>query len=497
MTKLGAIYQQANDVKHSKFQYFMIVVISMTFFSHGGVPLLLTFLTTNKDWRCLTDRCNPDIPLCEQDLMDDDWYSPVSKANDRFLKKFGVYCGYEGYFSSIVSGLFAAFMVGIIIGGKLMDKYGRHKVTCIGVYLFCCSVLLHAGSSSDFRVFAGAQISSGFLSGITGAVFIYQNEMTVTSFRNIGIQVHTEAFSLGMLYGASLTYLLDDLTWICVWLMMPAFLFNTLIWLYIPESPFWLQIKGRNSKVVEVLDYVASFNGFAYKPEGVLIENENNSDVGSASVLKLFTFSTRTRRIMLTFMLTWLNAAFCFWSLSFNVGDLIGNIYTNQILISVLDLFNRPINYYLVKVMDRVKFLRICNAGMMISALLCMFPFTDEILPGFNLKKISALGGRFLSDFFFNELFLHTSELLPTEVRAAGLGVCSSAARIGSVAAPFVILANSISPNLIFMVILGLSSVCWVLYGSVPETKGKMLPDTLQDMDDMIRGAKKMDRSEI
>lgn len=459
----------------------------MTFFSHGGVPLLLPFLTSTKSWECQSSKCNPDLPLCGQNLTDEDWVSTVSPANDKFLKQFGISCGYEGYISSIISGLFAGFMIGIVIGGKLMDKFGRHKVTCIGVYLFCGAVLCHAGSTTDFRVFGMAHVLCGFLSGITGAVFVFQTELTVTALRNVGVQVHTETFSLGMLYGAALTYFVEDFTWICVWLMVPALVFNTLILLYIPESPFWLQVKGRDRQVVQSLEYVAKFNGVAFSDKGEVIETEHDPDSGSTSAMELFTYTRFTRRMMLTFLLSWVNAAFCFWSLSFNVGDLIGNIFTNQILISMLDLLNRPINYYGVKVMKRVRFLRACNVGMMISALLCMLPFPQEIIPGFNLQKISALFGRFLSDFYFNTIFLHTSEVIPTEVRAAGLGVCSSVGRIGSIAAPFVILANSVSPNINFSIIFILSAACWVLYGSAPETHGKMLPDTLQDMDDMVR----------
>ena len=116
------------------------------------------------------------------------------------------------------------------------------------------------------------------------------------------------------------------------------------------------------------------------------------------------------------------------------------------------------------------------------------YNYKQEIFPGFNLTKISALAGRMIADLYFTTVYLYTSEVLPTKVRGSGLAICSSTARIGSIIAPFVILANKISPDINFSAILFCSVLCFVLYRWMPETHGKLLPVTLSEMRDLVEG---------
>lgn len=487
MTKLGDAYEKVNNTKYPRFQFFAITVISLTLITNGGTPLFLTFLTSTKGWTCLTDQCNSSLSLCEQNLTDDDWYTPVSNATDRFVKQYHVYCGFDEYFSMVSSGFFVGFMIGILIGGKLMDKFGRHKVIWIGLFTFCFVVIMHAGSKTDIRVFAVAHVLTGLLSGIIGAIYVYQSELTIGRLRNIGAQVHNETYSIGMLYGALLCYYLEDFRLICIALVVPGLLFGLIIAVWLPESPFWLQVNGRDREVRDGLEYVAKFNNVKFLKDERIdpLENKNKKDY---SVFAMFVFSSSTRRTIIIFLFSWLTASYCYWGLSFNVGDLIGNLYVNQVIICTLDLINRPINYYGVRVMNRVTFLRACNVGMAMSAVICMSPYKDEVFPGFNIPKISAIAGRMIADLYFSTVYLYTSEVLPTSVRALGLGICSSTARIGSILAPFVQIANKVSPNINFITILFASFICFICYRWMPETNGKLLPGTLGDMDDLVNG---------
>lgn len=489
MVDFEHVFQKVNNRKHPPFQYFVMIVISMTLVTNGAVPLLLTFLTSTKGWQCLSEKCDPEKGLCEQILNDDDWYSPVSKATDKFLKKFRVYCGYDGYFSAISSGYFGGFMIGILIGGNLMDSFGRHKTIYIGLLFFCVTVLLHA-SGTDFNSFAFAHLLSGLGTGIVGALYVYQTELTIASLRNFGSQVHNLAYSFGMLYGALLCYYIEDFTMICICITIPALIFNLIMWKYIPESLFWLHQQNKKKELNEALEYIAKFNNIKYLAEDERIETIDEEK--SQSVLTLFKYSKSTCQTTCIFLLSWFTASYSYWGLSFNVGELIGNLYINQAIIFMIDLINRPINYYGIKWMNRVSFIRLCNIGMAVSAVVCMVPYQEEIFPGFNLAKISALLGRMISDLYFSAIYLHTSEVLPTVVRGAGLSICSSVARIGSILAPFVLLANRVSPNINFSVIFISSITCYLLYSWVPETRGQLLPGNLIEMEDLIKGKKQL-----
>ena len=50
-----------------------------------------------------------------------------------------------------------------------------------------------------------------------------------------------------------------------------------------------------------------------------------------------------------------------------------------------------------------------------------------------------VLTGKFGFTMAFSVVYIYTAELYPTVLRNIGIGMCSSAARIGSITAPYVI----------------------------------------------------------
>ena len=79
-------------------------------------------------------------------------------------------------------------------------------------------------------------------------------------------------------------------------------------------------------------------------------------------------------------------------------------------------------------------------------------------------------------------IYIYTSELYPTVIRNMGMGACSTAMRIGSMMAPF-ISNTSVTIPWLPTLIFGLSPilaglVCLLL----PETKGRRLPDSIEDI---------------
>ena len=76
--------------------------------------------------------------------------------------------------------------------------------------------------------------------------------------------------------------------------------------------------------------------------------------------------------------------------------------------------------------------------------------------------------------------WLHTSELLPTEIRATGHGLANAAGRIGGITSPFII-SESTSLRTIGIVMFLISSTTAILSRCLPETVGKALGDFSSD----------------
>lgn len=89
---------------------------------------------------------------------------------------------------------------------------------------------------------------------------------------------------------------------------------------------------------------------------------------------------------------------------------------------------------------------------------------------------------------------LYTAELLPTSCRSGVMGLCSSASRVGSIVAPFLLMLGSqmgpvggrsqvFIPFLVFGCLALLSGLFTML---MPETLGADMPETMDDMEQLL-----------
>lgn len=83
----------------------------------------------------------------------------------------------------------------------------------------------------------------------------------------------------------------------------------------------------------------------------------------------------------------------------------------------------------------------------------------------------------------FATVYLYAGELFPTVLRNSGVGLSSTVARIGSMVAPFV---ATLSHNIAWLPPVAFGTVPLIgacLCIILPDTKGKDLPDTLEEVE--------------
>ncbi|KAJ8314977.1 hypothetical protein KUTeg_007127 [Tegillarca granosa] len=98
------------------------------------------------------------------------------------------------------------------------------------------------------------------------------------------------------------------------------------------------------------------------------------------------------------------------------------------------------------------------------------------------LKITLAMIDKFMNAASYGIIYLCAAEIFPTVVRNAGVGVSSMSARIRGMLAPQVLKLNAIWIPLPMIIFGGMSILARVLALLIPETVGKRLPQTIEDI---------------
>ena len=115
MVKLEDIYKELNPVGLA--QILVTLMVGGALFCGALFPLLLTLLTSYTGWECVSTDCNSSLPLCEQNLADNQWVYPPSAAAESFIKYYDLACYPASSISLVNSLYFVGYMFGSSGGG--------------------------------------------------------------------------------------------------------------------------------------------------------------------------------------------------------------------------------------------------------------------------------------------------------------------------------------------------------------------------------------------
>ncbi|KAL4233212.1 hypothetical protein ACF0H5_007896 [Mactra antiquata] len=178
-----------------------------------------------------------------------------------------------------------------------------------------------------------------------------------------------------------------------------------------------------------------------------------------------------------------------YYGVTMNSGNLGGSFYLNFLLMGVAELPGYLVG---IAVLNRIG-RRYANAGsLIVSGIACLATMPTVLLARESQNHLQpltvafALIGKAGASMAFGIVFLFTGELLPTVVRNAAMGTCSSAARIGAMLAPYIAKSGEliggnfgkVEPLVVFG---GLSILAGLLVLLLPETLNQRLPDTIEE----------------
>ena len=398
-------------------------------------------------------------------------------------------------------------IVGVLFAGILSDKLGRKLTMVISAVLFSTSAL-GCALSADFTQLVIYRIIVGVGIGVVSIVSpLYISEVAVAQYRGRLVSLYQLAVTVGFLGAYLVNYQLlawaESGTQLSVdWLnkvfitevwrgmlgmeTLPAILFFIIIF-FIPESPRWLIVRGKELKAVNILEKI--YNSITeaksqLKETKSVLTSETRSEWSLLMKPGIFKAVIIGVCIAILGQFMGVNAVLYYGPSIFeNAGLSGGDSLFYQVLVGLVNTLTTVLALVIIDKVGRKKLVYYGVSGMVVSLILIglYFLFGDSL-------GVSSL---FLLIFFLfyvfccavsicAVVFVLLSEMYPTKVRGLAMSIAGFALWIGTYLigqlTPWM-LQNLTPAGTFFLFALMCVPYMLIVWKLVPETTGKSLEE--------------------
>jgi len=387
-----------------------------------------------------------------------------------------------------VSSLGWGAMAGNAMAGALSDRFGRRRLLQFTALLFLGSSLL-ASLATHFTGFVLARIVGGLAVG--GAILtapVYIAEISPAGKRGSLVSLNQLMIVIGISAAFFSNYVLlgvgdNNWRWMLGVQTIPATLYFILL-LFVPESPRWLLLKGRDEQALQVLSRVS---GEREAQANLQLIRESLAAKPVSRGLR-GVLDRRVRFIMLVALglaffqqITGINAIFYYLPTIFaQTGGGVNDAFRQAVLVGLVNLGMTFVAIWLIDKLGRKPLLIIGVTGMAVSLLLIAWAFNQ---PALNAQLVLASIIGFVASFAISlgpVMWVLLSEIFPNEQRAAAISVAGFFNSLVSASITFIFPweLSTFGPAGTFLA-YGVFAVVAVLFVLlfVPETKGRTLEE--------------------
>ena len=398
-------------------------------------------------------------------------------------------------------------IVGVLFAGILSDKLGRKLTMVISAVLFSTSAL-GCALSADFTQLVIYRIIGGVGIGVVSIVSpLYISELAVAQYRGRLVSLYQLAVTVGFLGAYLVNYQLlawaESGTQLSVdWLnkifitevwrgmlgmeTLPAILFFIIIF-FIPESPRWLIVRGKELKAVNILEKI--YNSITEAKSQLnetksVLTSETKSEWSLLMKPGIFKAVIIGVCIAILGQFMGVNAVLYYGPSIFeNAGLSGGDSLFYQVLVGLVNTLTTILALVIIDKVGRKKLVYYGVSGMVVSLILIglYFLFGDSL----------GVSSPFLLVFFLfyvfccavsicAVVFVLLSEMYPTKVRGLAMSIAGFALWIGTYLigqlTPWM-LQNLTPAGTFFLFALMCVPYMLIVWKLVPETTGKSLEE--------------------
>ncbi|XP_077402319.1 solute carrier family 22 member 6 [Vanacampus margaritifer] len=435
-------------------------------------------------WQMLTANSSANTSDLHTESCVDGWTFDNSEFHTTTVSEWGLVCSWRPLKQMIQTVYMGGVLAGAVIYGGLSDRFGRRTILIwsylqLGVLGSCCVL------SQSYLVYCVFRFLSGMaVSGIILNSSSLKMEWIPTKTRTLVGTLTSFYFTFGQIILAGLAYWLRDWRKLQLVVCAPHIISFANCW-WLLESPRWLILKGRSQDALKILHRVARINGKPKMVDKLTLEvlhshmsKEMESGRKTPTAYDLLK-TPAMRRISIGLIFVWFSTSFAYYGLAMDLQKFGVSIYVMQLIFGAVDFPAKFVALGMLNFLGRRKTQALC---LFLSA---FFIFANIFVPK-DLQAIrttlACLGKAFTSA-SFTTVYLYTSELYPTIIRQTGMGLVSTMARVGSMAAPAVLILDEVFPALPSVVYGGAAVVASGFACILPETLNVPLPDTIQDVE--------------
>ncbi|XP_028349027.1 organic cation/carnitine transporter 2 isoform X4 [Physeter macrocephalus] len=252
------------------------------------------------------------------------------------------------------------------------------------------------------------------------------------------------------------------------------------LWWFIPESPRWLISQGRFKEAEVIIRRAAKINGIV-APSTIFDSSElqdlSSKKQQSHSILDLLR-TWNIRMVTIMSIILWMTISVGYFGLSLDTPNLHGDVYLNSFLSAVVEVPAYVLAWLLLQHLPRRY--SMATALFLGGSVLLFVQLVPRDL--YYLATILVMVGKFGVTAAFSMVYVYTAELYPTVVRNMGMGVSSTASRLGSILSPYFIYLGAYDRFLPYILMGSLTILTAILTLFLPESFGTPLPDTIDQM---------------
>ena len=428
----------------------------------------------------------------------------ISGTIAQVTEQFGLDALQQGWY---VGCALIGSIIGVLFAGILSDKFGRKSTMILSAILFSTSAI-GCAVSTDFNQLVIYRIIGGVGIGVVSIISpLYISEVAVAQYRGRLVSLYQLAVTIGFLGAYLVNYQLlgysmsnPDVStgwWNLVFVSevwrgmlgmetLPAIMFFIIIF-FIPESPRWLILKGREEKATNILERIYTSSKEALFQ---LTETKSVLSSESKSEWKLLLQPGIRKAVIIGVCIAVLgqfmgvNAVLYYGPSIFeNAGLSGGDSLFYQVLVGLVNTLTTVLALVIIDKVGRKKLVYYGVSGMVISLVL--------IATYFIYGESWAISSIFLLIFFLfyvfccavsicAVVFVLLSEMYPTRVRGLAMSIAGFALWIGTYLigqlTPWM-LQNLTPAGTFFLFALMCVPYMLIVWKLVPETTGKSLEE--------------------